>query len=202
MTASGQPAFYDDLHETLAEAWRLLERGVADRRHGFHHPVLATVGLDGAPEARIVVLRSVMAETNGLTFHTDIRSTKIAEIQANPLVTMHFYDEKRKIQIRIRGHASLNTGDAVARARWDGSRALSRVCYSVEPGPGTAIPESGGFRLVQPPALGDQPGFDRFVVVSVAVERLEWLYLAFDGHRRARFTYDAHGASRGEWLAP
>ena len=54
-----KPPFFDDLDASLAHAWRLLTRGVNDRRSGFHTPAIVTVGLDGAPAMRTVVLRHV-----------------------------------------------------------------------------------------------------------------------------------------------
>jgi pyridoxamine 5'-phosphate oxidase len=51
------PAFYDDIEATLAHALALLVRGVPDRRSPFHHPVVATIGTDGRPRLRTVVLR-------------------------------------------------------------------------------------------------------------------------------------------------
>jgi pyridoxamine 5'-phosphate oxidase len=68
------PSFYDDLDGTLAEAWRLISRGVADRRSPFHHPVVATIGGDGAPQARTVILRACDPAAQRLRFHTDARS--------------------------------------------------------------------------------------------------------------------------------
>ena len=42
-----------------AHALRLLARGAADRRAAFHTPTLSTVGLDGRPRARTVVMRGL-----------------------------------------------------------------------------------------------------------------------------------------------
>ena len=50
MSGTGEPArlpsFYNDLDGTLAESWRLIARGMADRRSPFHHPTLATLGVN------------------------------------------------------------------------------------------------------------------------------------------------------------
>lgn len=197
--------FYDDLGETLLESWRMLERGVADRRHGFHHPVLATIGVDGSPEARTVILRKADQATRSIIIHTDQRSQKIMEMTAAPRVALHCYDPQRKIQLRLNGTASLHHGDEIAAARWQASQRMSRVCYSIAPGPGVAIDQGGAFTLRQHDAAAPEhtvPGFENFVAVIIRMDRLEWLFLAVEGHRRARFNWRGDDAVSSTWLAP
>ncbi|MGL5114605.1 MAG: pyridoxamine 5'-phosphate oxidase family protein [Beijerinckiaceae bacterium] len=195
------PTFYDDLAETLAESWRLLARGVADRRSAFHHPVVATLGLDGRPCARTVILRSCDAGVRLLRFHTDIRSEKIAELRRDPRVAMHFYDSGAKIQVRVEGRAALHADDGIADAAWGGSRLFSRQCYGVVPGPGTEIGQGGDFTLPDTSNEETVAGRANFVAVIVAVEQLEWLYLAAAGHRRALFSWNSDVLQSG-WRTP
>ena len=195
--------YYNDLDATLVEAWRLLARGVTDRRHGFHHPVLGTVGLDGSPQLRTVILRAAEASTRTLSFHTDRRSLKVEELRVNPMVGLHFYDEKIKVQLRMSGVTLLHMHDDFSRERWEASQPMSRVCYSIDPGPGTEIGRGDAFRLEKTDGSASiQPGFEQFVVVTVTIDSLEWLFLAVEGHRRARFIWDAQGGLGRSWLAP
>ncbi len=196
-----RPSFYDDLAETLAEAWRLIARGVADRRSPFHHPVVATAGLDGAPRARTVILRGCDVAGRVLRFHTDLRSEKAAEIAARPDVALHFYDPGAKIQLRLSGTAALHRDDQVADAAWAGSRLFSRQCYGVAPGPGTPIAAGGDFTLPEATDEGTAAGRAHFAAVMVHVASLEWLYLAAAGHRRARFDWSS-GSPQAVWLTP
>jgi hypothetical protein len=197
-----EPAFYDDLDATRAEALRLFAAGVGDRRSPFHTPTLATIGLSNAhPRLRTVVLRAFEAERPSLRFHTDRRSQKIAEIRANPQVAVHGYDPAAKIQIRIEGWARQHVDDAVADAAWAGSRLMSRQCYGTEPGPGSAIAEGGAFTLPEPTAEETARGREHFCAVTVEIGSLEWLYLAQSGHRRAHFDWTGDGWF-GRWLAP
>ena len=193
------PAFYDDLDGSLAEAWRLIGRGVADRRSPFHTPTVATTRPDGSPALRTVVLRGAAPPDWTLRFHTDVRSAKFAELEADPRVALHFYDAGRKIQIRVDGRARLLTGDPATSKIWNVMKPHSRACYRAESGPGQAF-------AAPPPApageaaTGNQ-GRENFAVVSVAAARLEWLYLAARGHRRARFEKEGDRLSC-TWLAP
>jgi hypothetical protein len=129
------------LDETLSQAFALLGRGVADRRHAFHTPTLATVGVDGAPRARTLVLRGFEPAERRIRLHSDARAGKVAELQAEPRCALHLYDAKAGLQMRLAGCASVHLGeDPVAGAGWAGSREFSRMCYAVEPAPGTPVP--------------------------------------------------------------
>ncbi len=195
------PSFYDDLHGTLAEAWRLISRGVADRRSPFHHPVLASIGSDGAPQARTVILRGCNPAERSLRFHTDARSAKAGEIVADGRVALHFYDPGAKIQLRAAGRGTLHRDDEVADAAWAGSRVFSRQCYGIAPGPGTAITAGASFTLPEVTEQETAAGRANFTAVVIEVASLEWLYLAAAGHRRARFAW-TEGALTAQWLAP
>ncbi len=191
--------FYDDLAETGAEAWRLLARGVADRRAALHTVQLATLGLDGAPRLRTVVLRGVDPAAGTLRVHTDARSSKVAELAAEPRVELHGYDARAKIQLRLRGLAEVHAAGPVADAAWAATGQGSRASYRAPVPPGSPItaPVDGE------PVAGDGPeaGREAFRAITVTVARLEWLYLAARGHRRAAFLRDGDGW-RGAWLAP
>ncbi|WP_349371359.1 pyridoxamine 5'-phosphate oxidase family protein [Salinarimonas sp.] len=200
-----KPAFADDLDETLAHSWRQLARGVKDRRSPFHTPSVATIGLDGRPRLRTVVLRGVEPATARLRFHTDARADKVAELAADPRIALHAYDPQGKFQIRIEGRAIVHRDDALAEQAWRASRMTSRACYATEPAPGSAIGEGGAFRL--PADEGEiLAGRAHFCAVEVVAQTLETLYLAHDGHRRARFGLQENGTSAGRheacWLVP
>jgi hypothetical protein len=190
-----RPAFADDLAETLAEAFRLLARGVADRRHPFHTPTLATIGADGAPRARTLVLRGFDAATRTLRLHTDTRSGKFAELAAEPRCALHAYDAGAQIQLRLTGRATLHRSDVLADSAWAASRPFSRLCYAAPEPPGAPV-------AAPPPAPREGEGRANFAAIALAVGSLDWLWLDASGHRRARFTWHSDGAPQAEWLAP
>lgn len=192
---------YDDLAGSLTHAWVLLGRGAADRRSPLHTPAVSTIGLDGSPEARTVVLRSALSNEWLLTFHTDVRSEKYRELMRDPRVSLIGYDPASKVQLRCRGDAVCHVGDDQAAAAWARSRPLSRACYRQAEAPGSVInaphlaASSGGLEE-------GEVGFENFVQVQITVREIEWLYLAHSGHRRAKFVRTAEGSVSSMWLAP
>ena len=190
------PAHAGDLAEVLAEAGRLLARGVADRRSPFHTPTLATIAADGTPSLRTLVLRGFDAAARHIRLHTDQRAGKWAELRADPRAALHVYDPGEQVQLRLAGRATLHRADSLATTAWEGSRPASRACYAIEPGPGTPAPS--------PPAAPaqDDSGWPHFGVIGFAYHRLEWLWLYNAGHRRARFDWPEEGAPNATWLVP
>lgn len=196
-------AYYDDLDETLAEAWRLLVRGAVDRRSGFHTVQLATVAPDGGPRVRTLVLRGADPATCTVRLHTDIRAEKGGQIAAEPRVEVCAYDARAKIQIRLRGKAAVHREGGVVEAAWAATGAGSRVCYraAVAPGAEIATPFLGDPTEAARNPEDPEAGRVHFSALVIAVERLDWLYLAARGHRRAAFDRDGAGW-RGRWLGP
>ncbi len=194
-----EPAHYDDLDLSLAEAWRLLADGVGNSANAFHQPVLATTALDGAADARVAVLRHVDAAARELRFNTDARAGKLVELARDPRAMVVAYDPPTKVQLRLSGRITVHHGDALATATWAETRKYSRRGYRVAQAPGSALaaPADADF---QPEADSDC-GQAHFCVLCFETTRLEWLYLAAGGHRRARFTWQ-DGRWQGCWLVP
>lgn len=194
-----EPSHYDDLALSLAEAWRLLADGVGNAASAFHQPVLATTAADGHADARVVVLRGVDAATRELRFHSDVRAGKVHQLARDARATVVAYDAASKVQIRLRGEIAMHHGDAVAKAAWDATRLYSRHCYRIaQPSGGVlAQPQDADFQ----PDADAECGAEHFCVLRFTAHRLEWLYLAAAGHRRARFDWQAQDA-QGQWLVP
>ena len=189
------PAHADDLREVRATAFALLSRGVADRRSPLHTPTLASIGLDGAPRSRTLVLRGFDAASRILRLHSDSRSDKFAEILRDPRCALHGYDPAAQVQMRLEGMASLHSNDAVADAAWGATQPFSRIIYAIEPAPGTAI------AVPMPAPTDEAAGRPHFGVILLQIHSLEWLFLAAAGHRRARIDW-LTGEERATWLVP
>jgi pyridoxamine 5'-phosphate oxidase len=186
------------LEDALSASWQLMALGASDRRHGFHHPVVSTLGAGGTPESRIVILRGADAESMTVRFHTDVRSGKWLELGANPKTSICFYDETARTQVRISGSARLHNGDDIAADAWKASQRMSRVCYGISPGPGITIASADQFTLSEDEMIV-AGGYANFGVVLVTVERLEWLYLQQAQNRRAVFDFTR---DEKNWLVP
>jgi pyridoxamine 5'-phosphate oxidase len=82
---------------------------------GIHEPnamVVATVGADGAPSARLVLLKGVSAD--GFAFYTNTGSRKAADLAANPRCALLFPWHPLERQVRVDGLASPLPREAVA----------------------------------------------------------------------------------------
>jgi pyridoxamine 5'-phosphate oxidase len=185
------------LQDICADAFRQISQGVADRRSPFRTPTLATMGADGRPGLRTVVLRGFDPETRRLVIHTDRRAAKVAEIAADPRVALHVWDDGGQVQVRLDGAAALQP-EGVARTEWDQLHAGSRDTYRIRPTPGTALADPA---VADTDRVDEDAAYANFAVIAVDVDGMEWLHLARDGHRRAVFTWTADGL-QAEWLVP
>ena len=64
---------------------------------------LSTVGADGQPSSRIVLLKG--AEADGLVFYTNYTSKKSREILARPGIALLFWWQPLEVQVRFEGRA-------------------------------------------------------------------------------------------------
>ena len=194
------PDHHNDLAATLKFALQMLGRGVHDRRSAFHTPVFSTCSAAG-PQARVLVLRAFDVATRIMTFHTDTRSAKLLELDADPRAALTFYDAARKVQVRINGTCTVHAGDALSHQRWSASRPSSLRCFAgAPPGAISAEPTSGlpaHMEGREPEAAELANAEPHFAVLTVAVQQLEWLHLHTRGQRRAAFTWPG-GAEQGQ----
>lgn len=192
-----------DLAACLDRAWASLEAGASPGKSRFSMAQLATIGLDGAPKVRTIVLRRADRAVRRLAFYTDKRSPKVAELTADPRVSLIGYDMEAGVQVRIDGLAELYGDDEGADAAWAATPARSRISYRSPHAPGAVLSD---------PVLGDatesathpddpEDGRNAFLRIRIETKRLEWLDLAVSGHRRAAFDWRGDGW-QGCWLAP
>lgn len=70
---------------------------------------LGTIGLDGAPDARIVLVRG--ADDRGLAFYTNYASAKSRQLEAHPFASAVFAWLDLHRQVRVRGDVQRMSGD-------------------------------------------------------------------------------------------
>ncbi|KWF16768.1 pyridoxamine 5'-phosphate oxidase family protein [Burkholderia pseudomultivorans] len=184
------------LSATYDRLWSCIESGVGAQRSPFTMLQLATLGIDGAPKVRTVVLRQVRRDMRRLSLHTDARSEKVAELRRDPRVALVGVDLDALVQIRVEGIASICTDEAERRAIWQSSRPHTLLLYRAPLPPGTPVESPDDAHLA-----ASDGGYANFCVIHVAVTRIDWLELARSGHRRAVFDLNDRGYE-GRWVAP
>lgn len=182
---------WDTLGVILDNIWLMLEQGATHSDDPFHWPVLGTTTKEGC-SLRTVILRQVNAPDRILVCYTDARSAKVQEIINYSQTSWIFYHPKKKIQVRISGHATLHATDPYADRQWADTSITSRLNYCTSQAPGTPIDKlSSGlpdFLLNKIPTLLEtEMGRKHFMAIEVRIYSIDWLILKVAGNRRARF---------------
>ena len=153
-----------------------------------------------------MILLSFDEEKFLINIHSDSRANKIKEIEMNSNVSLNFYDDKKKIQIRIKGSAEIKKS---YKRSWDNLSNWSKRCYltqkkpgSYEDKPSSGFPEK--YSKESPSDTECEKGINNFCVISIEVQSIEWLYLASQGHRRAIFEIQRGGKLlvKSSWMIP
>ncbi len=191
--------------EILKKIWKNLDLGVLERDHSFHTPVFGT-SAECRANLRVVVLRRFWRRTPRLAFHTHLDSPKIKEITNNPQVSWLFYHAPEKLQLSIKGTATVHTTDKLAEEQWLATGFFSRRCYignaPTQPvkKATSGMPEEIINR--QPTKEESEAGRSNFAVISSTIDIIDCLELDFRGNRRSLFTWDAGGELVTSWLTP
>ena len=187
----------------MTTPWIADLRAALDDQGGPPTATLATVG-DGpvgegpVAEARTVVVRD-LADDGGLTFTSDARSDKNAQLRANPSATLLFWLAKPKRQFRLLGTVAVLTADDPQRQlQWaklnDGARALF-----LWPPPGQPRdPNPAAFPPAVPADVAMPPSFEVLVLTPARAELLD---LSQVPHFRQRWS-GASGGWMGQTLNP
>ncbi len=196
------------MRRALADSWALLSAGAADRTSPMHVPVVATLGADGVPDQRIMVLRSVDQASATLRFNTDARSPKVAAVAASPSLSVLAYDADARVQLRLGGTAHVSHDEPETVAAWRGATAFARRCYLAMQPPGTALagPSSGLPAAIEgrrPTEAELVPAEGNFAQLVMRITTIDYLHLAQAGHRRIVFRQiDASSDWSGCWVQP
>lgn len=179
--------------------WMELARAALDRHHEWRTPVLATLGLDGAPNARTVVLRHTDATLRTLDFYTDSRSPKIAELAAQPQATLLFWSTRLNWQLRARVNIKALTSGQEVEAVWaklKQSRAAGDYLTVAAPGDKLSAADAKPF-CEDAAAAAATNSQHHLAILKAQVDEIDWLELSRNGHRRAKLSPTAW-----EWLTP
>jgi hypothetical protein len=167
-------------------SWLL--QGSLYAKHEFHWPCVATVDAHGQPDARIVVLRHFLSKERLLTFHTDIRSKKIAQIRKSPSVVFLFHDHHSRLQVRCFTEAVVHHQSDIATHEFDQLSAFTQASYT-SPAPGEPEAHDAPFAYPPPPPFDRAVALANFAAVQCRIQEVDALELHTQGHRRARLTW-------------
>jgi hypothetical protein len=182
--------------EIRPQIWKELGRASLDRHHEWRTPVLASADADGLPDARTVVLRQVDAVVGQLTFYTDSRSPKVAQLQAQASAMLVFWSARLSWQLRVRVTCSVITSGPEVEALWQGVKQSAAVGDYLSPRPpGALLPPSSG--MADAPKANVPAPIHSFALLRAQVLQMDWLELSRDGHRRAQLS-----ANTWDWLTP
>lgn len=167
----------------VARVWQELIRATKDRHHAWKRPAFASIGLDGNPQVRTIVLRHANQSLSTLYAYTDLRSPKCQEISKCNRAQLAFWSERLRWQLRVSVDASIHRhGDLVDSAWASVSRSKSSKDYLGNQAPGTLI-SSNKFN---DEFLSEATPNHHLAVLSFKVISMDWLELGKDLHRRAQ----------------
>ena len=174
--------------EIRQRIWKELQRATQDRHSEWRTPVLATVGRQGAPDARTVVLRHADAKLSRLHIYTDSRSPKVTALADQPSAMLVFWSKRLSWQLRVRVHMSVQTTGPQIEAVWDRvSQSAAAGDYLSAAAPGDVLPS-------EQELPGDPTHQHHLAILIAQVQEIDWLELARGGHRRAML-----GADTWDW---
>jgi len=182
--------WFGTLDGLWGEAWSQIGEGVRDAKHPARLVSFSTVSKDQRPQSRTVVLRRTDPEEAVCEVHTDIESTKIAEIEEHPLAALLWWLPHCDLQVRMLAEVSILSGDTV-NSEWEKVPVSSRISYGTEPAPG--LPIEAALAYTKPAVR------ERFCVLRCCIEQIDLTYLG-QHHRRAEFTRLRDW--KGQWLSP
>ncbi|MBO1750769.1 pyridoxal 5'-phosphate synthase [Actinotalea sp. BY-33] len=164
-----------------------------------HTLTVATVGPDGRPSSRVVVLDDVV--DGGWRFATDTRSRKAQDLEARPQVALCFYWQPLGRQVRVEGSARQVAASASAEDFLSRSPASRVAALAARPGePLAELDDLAAATRRATEQIERSPGLvlGTWVVYEVEPMRVEfWQGSGDRAHRRLVYERDEAGWSSG-----
>ncbi len=169
-----------------------------------HAMSLSTVGADGRPATRIVLLSTF--DERGFVFHTNYDSRKGGEIAHSPQVALLFWWDPLGYQVRIEGPAAKTTpaeSDAYFRSRPRGHQLAAWASDQSRVLAGREVLEARMAQLeteYEGRAVPRPPNWGGYRVLPEVMEF--WQYRENRLHDRVRYRRESDGRWGSERLAP
>ena len=159
---------------------------------------MATVRSDGRPANRTLVFRGFLNDSPGLTFVTDARSEKVADLEHSPMAQACWYFPVTHEQYRISGPVAVvrhDSDDAALRdARRSSWRALAEAVRVSFTWPAPGAPRDGTTPL---PSVHPDPETPPAHFCLLVLDPHEVDLLEINGNPQNRWNY--HRNESGRW---
>lgn len=191
------PSAAPDQPETLFAAWLTAAVDAGEREP--HAMTLSTIGADGVPAARILILKNV--DRDGWQFAVHAASPKGQELFRRPAAALTFYWPSQARQVRVRGAVRPEPADRSAadfRARPAGSRAEASLGRQSQP-----LADRATLDLAVKQArvrIADDPGYvaPEWTLYTLTADQVEfWQGEKNREHTRLRYARSPYGWNRG-----
>ena len=178
-------------HPLYLEIINLLANGASSRTSEFNQFVFSSLNVDQV-QSRYVVLRNFIEKDHNLIFFTDKRSPKVNAILKNSRTECLFYDNVKKIQLRIKTQSYILRDKKKIREYWEKVPLVSRRSYSTKLPPSTVIKgeqidPSYGLSFEED---NNEKSFFNFCVIENYIKGIDFLSLTSSPHRRISITID------------
>ncbi|TXD35495.1 hypothetical protein FRC96_10940 [Lujinxingia vulgaris] len=188
----------ESLEEVLEHLWAYAERGAHRRDNAMATPIFVTTRQDGAPGARTVILRDV-EPGRALLCHTDRRSGKVQDLQAEPRTVWVCYDRQIHQQFQFIGRTTIHTDDALADRMWAEESPDELVFYYKKPRPSEHAETPSSAQDFE--EVSEAEARANFAVVRTEIDAILWQHVHPEGEYRAGFKRQGDQFV-GEWLVP
>lgn len=187
---------------TLFGTW--LEEATASEPNDPNAVALATVGANGMPSTRMVLLKGF--DEKGFVFYTNLGSQKARELAAHPQAALLFHWKSLQRQVRIQGTVipvSAQEADAYYASRARDSRIGAWASKQSQPMEGRWELEKRVAAYALKFAVGDIPRPEFWSGFRVVPQIMEfWKAGAFRLHERVRLERNEDGTWRQTPLFP
>ena len=178
--------------QIIKEEFIELNAGIKTAKHEYHSFVLSTLR-NNVPDSRTVILRSFDKKLNSISFHSDIRSSKIKDIETSNHVSVLFYSKLRKTQLRISGIAAIEKNDDGIEKIWKTMTPESKICYMGPYSPSEKITSyKPNLPSITPYEINEEYeklGYKNFCRITVTFKYLDILKLSYKGHERVSYAF-------------